>query len=111
MVAVLRHKALDILRRVRPAMAAPDDDSAAMADESPGAFELVAQTQEAARVLRCLGSLEEGPRRSITLAYYDGLTQEEISRRLGTPLGTIKSWVRRGLLQLRGCLAEEGAHA
>jgi RNA polymerase sigma-70 factor (ECF subfamily) len=38
------------------------------------------------------------------LAYYYGLTHEELAQRLGAPLGTVKSWVRRGLLQIKDCL-------
>jgi RNA polymerase sigma-70 factor (ECF subfamily) len=49
------------------------------------------------------GLIEE-QRRSVLLAYYEGYTHSELARRFKAPLGTVKSWVRRGLLQLRDCM-------
>jgi RNA polymerase sigma-70 factor, ECF subfamily len=53
---------------------------------------------------RCLAELEERPRRAILLAYLDGLTRREIAAELAAPLGTVKSWIRRGLERLKRCL-------
>ena len=53
---------------------------------------------------RCLDALEEKQRHSIVLAFVDGLSHAEIALRLAAPLGSVKSWVRRGLLSLRRCL-------
>lgn len=58
----------------------------------------------AATLRSCLERLPESQRKAILLAYYYGLTHEELAARLDSPLGTVKSWVRRGLLQLRDCL-------
>ncbi|HEY1992503.1 MAG TPA: sigma factor-like helix-turn-helix DNA-binding protein, partial [Gammaproteobacteria bacterium] len=52
----------------------------------------------------CMGRLNDGQQRSIKLAYVDGCTHEEIAARLGSPVGTVKSWVRRGLESLKRCL-------
>lgn len=59
---------------------------------------------EARRLDGCLGELEARRRTLIRTAFFEGATYEELARRSGTPLGTIKSWIRRGLLQLRSCL-------
>ncbi|WP_339948823.1 sigma-70 family RNA polymerase sigma factor [uncultured Albimonas sp.] len=56
------------------------------------------------RLAGCLAAIEAAPRRSLLLSYVVGLTQEEIAGRLGRPLGTVKSWMRRALLSLRECL-------
>jgi RNA polymerase sigma-70 factor (ECF subfamily) len=53
---------------------------------------------------RCLGELEDQQRRCVVLAFVDGLTHAEIAERLPAPLGSVKSWVRRGLISLRSCL-------
>lgn len=60
--------------------------------------------QMAISMRACLQQLEENQRKAILFTYYYGMTHEELATRLDAPLGTVKSWVRRGLLQLRGCL-------
>jgi RNA polymerase sigma-70 factor (ECF subfamily) len=58
------------------------------------------------RVRRALAALPDTERRALELAYYQDLTQAEIAERLGAPLGTVKSWCRRGLLELKRTLAD-----
>ena len=103
-LAVLaRNKAIDRLRLRRVATA--DLDAAAETeDESPSAFEVVQQQQDSARLTDCLGELDERPRAMIRAAFLDGATYPELAEREGVPLGTMKSWIRRGLQRLRGCL-------
>lgn len=67
-------------------------------------LEKLEQSDSASRLSDCLEKLSAEQRQSIVLAYYHGLSHGEISRQLEHPLGTIKSWVRRGLSQLKGCL-------
>jgi RNA polymerase sigma factor (sigma-70 family) len=57
---------------------------------------------------QCLEHLSAPQRQSVAMAFYDGLSHAEVAERLREPLGTVKSWVRRALLTLRGCL-ERGA--
>lgn len=57
------------------------------------------------RLKECLGRLDEIKRRGILMAYVGGYTHGEIAGRLSLPLGTAKSWIRRGLLTLRECMA------
>ncbi|MGH8646191.1 MAG: sigma-70 family RNA polymerase sigma factor [Gammaproteobacteria bacterium] len=52
--------------------------------------------------------LAEEQRQTLELAYFEGLTQSQIAARLGAPLGTVKSWVRRGLERMRDTLVENG---
>jgi len=66
-----------------------------------------ASTREtAARVRAALAGLPANERRALELFYYQGLTQAEIAERLGAPLGTVKSWCRRGLLAMRASLGD-----
>jgi RNA polymerase sigma-70 factor (ECF subfamily) len=103
-LAVLaRNQSIDRLRR-RTVASADLDAAADIADESPSAFELVGDAQDADRLNRCLEQLEERARAMIRAAFLDGATYPELAEREGVPLGTMKSWIRRGLLRLRGCL-------
>jgi RNA polymerase sigma-70 factor (ECF subfamily) len=97
-LTVARHVALDRLRRNRSA----DADVEMMAAEDIEAP--VAPEAAAADLDRCLAQLDSMPRQAIMLAYFQGMSHTEIAHRLGAPLGTVKSWLRRGLLQLRDCL-------
>lgn len=59
---------------------------------------------ERRQVRRCMGTLTQLQRESVTLAYYGGLTYREVSERLSLPLGTVKTRLRDGLIRLRDCL-------
>jgi RNA polymerase sigma-70 factor, ECF subfamily len=106
MTAVVRNRALDWLRRPREADLgeAQEEMLANLADDNPGPEELLARSTDAARLARCLQALSDDQRRSITLAFLHGLSHAELAGTLRRPLGTIKTWIRRGLEQLRVCL-------
>lgn len=75
-------------------------------DDSLSAFDLVEQQQQTARLSGCLDQLDEQARRMIRAAFLDGTSYPELAEREGVPLGTMKSWIRRGLQRLRGCLEQ-----
>jgi len=103
LAVMARNKAIDRLRR--RSIASDDLDAAAeIEDAGPSAFELVEGAQDAARLGHCLDELEERARAMIRAAFLDGATYPELAEREGVPLGTMKSWIRRGLQRLRGCL-------
>jgi RNA polymerase sigma-70 factor (ECF subfamily) len=105
MASIVRNRAIDLLRRERPSVSIDDaPGQERWASSEPDPFQATMANAEARRVRDCLERLEDKPRRAIVLAYYDGLTQEELASKLEAPLGTIKSWVRRGLLRLKDCL-------
>ncbi len=66
----------------------------------------LSEEQYSARVRAALGELSDNERRVIEMAYFQGLTQTEIAEDLGAPLGTVKSWCRRGLLTLKQSLGD-----
>ncbi|MGB0954384.1 MAG: sigma-70 family RNA polymerase sigma factor [Panacagrimonas sp.] len=110
LLSIARYRALDQLRARRPETAWPENDSEtdglspalrdASADPSAAAVDLERMSKLAA----CMDELSGDQRNSVLLAYYQGYTHPELAQRLKAPLGTVKSWVRRGLAQLRACL-------
>ena len=109
MTTIVRNRALDALRRTaaaRLASATPLDDApeAELADSGAGPADLAQASQQARALNRCLQRLDYGQREAIVLAYLQDLSHSELSERMHTPLGTVKSWIRRGLERLRACL-------
>ena len=102
LVAVARNTALDHFRRHRREVVGIEDVELAV--EEPAGPNLAVASAERRALQACLEQLEPEPRRCILLAYQGGLTYEEVAARLGRPLGTVKSWVRRSLSRLRLCL-------
>ncbi|MFE0645221.1 ECF RNA polymerase sigma factor SigK [Streptomyces sp. NPDC058877] len=94
--------------RVRSAQAATDREHARAAREHTTAFDEVSEQVEtrleSEQVRRCLRGLTELQRQAVTLAYYRGLTYREVSQTLQTPLPTIKTRMRDGLIRLRDCM-------
>ncbi len=105
LVAIARNRSIDrlrasaVMRRSEPIETAED-----VRDHAPLAAELVEQAEQHARLKTCLGELEERHSAAIRAAFLDGTTYEELAARMSVPLGTMKSWIRRGLLKLRACL-------
>ncbi|HAI47146.1 MAG TPA: RNA polymerase subunit sigma, partial [Stenotrophomonas sp.] len=70
----------------------------------PQPAQVAEQASDRERLEDCLDTLEPRRRSLIRLAFLDGASYEELARRIGSPLGSVKSWIRRGLGQLRVCL-------
>ncbi|MDB5722631.1 MAG: polymerase sigma-70 factor, subfamily [Alphaproteobacteria bacterium] len=103
-LAVLaRNKALDRLR-LRRLATEPIEAAAGIADESPAADILFEASQDRERLATCLDELDERNRTLIRAAFLDGASYPELAECEQVPLGTMKSWIRRSLLRLRGCL-------
>jgi RNA polymerase sigma-70 factor, ECF subfamily len=102
--AIARHAALDLARR-RGREVPSDDPALGDAPVQPEALEAVAATAQGRRLRDCLLALEEKNRRGILLAFVHGLSHAQVAARLDLPLGTVKAWIRRGLMQLRECLS------
>ena len=103
MGAIVRNQAIDMIRRNVHRVTAidPVDELHRLADDAAGPQEIVAQVQQNRALYECLDQLEEKQPQALLLAYFKGMTHEELARYLDKPLGTVKSWVRRGLLRLR----------
>lgn len=102
--AIARNAAIDWVRKhgtlVLP-VADPETPGSAEIDE---AMEAMAEGEERALIFDCLEALPANQQRAIRLAFFDGSSHSELASIMQVPLGTTKSWIRRGLQQLRGCL-------
>jgi len=102
---IARNKAIDRLRQRRPE-GEQIDAALEIPDDRPLATAVIEQQDDARRLAHCLEQLEERSRAMIRAAFLDGASYPELAEREGVPLGTMKSWIRRGLLRLRGCLEQ-----
>ena len=123
---IARNRAIDSLRRAQSqprteSMTLADDDERpdpheALADDSPGPMDLLGRASDRRELTQCMEQLTSPQRQSVALAFFDGLSHAEVAAHLREPLGTVKSWVRRALMTLKGCLDRasmrdtEGAH-
>ncbi|MBT8431253.1 MAG: RNA polymerase subunit sigma, partial [Altererythrobacter sp.] len=80
------------------------DEAAPIADATPLADSLMIDAERSARVHTCLAALDEKQRENIREAFFGGKTYVELAEARDVPLGTMKSWIRRGLAKLKACL-------
>lgn len=107
---IVRSRALDALRKrasSRTGVTQEYDDAMEHGTEGEGNGPLDAAdaSQQAQALHLCLSRLEARQREVVSLAYLRDLSHSELAQQLAIPLGTVKTWVRRGLEQLRGCMA------
>ena len=107
MTSIVRNRALDWLRRPHTETTGEEYDIAVESwqDSAAGPLEQLAAAGDAAQLERCLRQLEAKQRQSIVLAFFHGLSHSELSEHMKEPLGTVKTWVRRGLERLKTCLS------
>jgi RNA polymerase sigma-70 factor, ECF subfamily len=103
--SIARHRAIDRVRALpAAALRAPIELLDEAADPAPSPARQAEAATDKARLDDCLGQLEPRRQTLIRTAFYEGATYEELAQRAGSPLGSVKSWIRRGLLQLKACL-------
>jgi RNA polymerase sigma-70 factor (ECF subfamily) len=102
LLSIVHHRAIDAIRRRRPTTELPErEDVPPPALRLPDVWAEVAAGLDAEAVRRALDALSDVQREAIELAYFGGLTQQEVAARTGAPLGTVKSRMRLGLLAMR----------
>jgi RNA polymerase sigma-70 factor (ECF subfamily) len=110
LLSIVHHRAVDAVRRRRPTVELPDREDVPPAGLTlPDLWPEVAAGLDREAVRSALDTLSVVQREAIELAYFGGLTQQEIAARTDTPLGTVKSRMRLGLLAMRRALVGNGA--
>jgi len=105
MATIARNRALDEVRRIRPVSLEDMPEGFEPAAEEIDPLGARDRSERLTALLDCLKGLDEEKREAILLAYYRGFSREALSQRLRRPVPTIKTWLRRGLAQLRDCLS------
>ena len=114
LTSIARNRAIDSLRRtntqpqLQTNFSNPDNEDSdvydTVADDAPGPLDLLSRASDARALATCMQGLSAQQRQSVALAFFDGLSHAEVAETMREPLGTVKSWVRRALMTLKGCL-------
>ena len=107
---IVRSRGLDLLRRrasQRSHLTQDIDETMAdtLANDTPSPMDTAQASEQAWALHQCLQKLENRQREVVSLSYMRDLSQSELATQLKLPLGTVKTWIRRGLEQLRTCMA------
>jgi RNA polymerase sigma-70 factor, ECF subfamily len=104
MVAIARNRAIDLLRKKSELSIEEESDAMDVAAETPDPLAERVLSDELKRLLACLGKLDPDRQRLVLLAYYSGSSREQIAAQFNKPVNTIKTWLRRSLIEIRECL-------
>ena len=106
MVAMARNRAIDIVRKRGEVSIEEEPDAQNVAADGPAPLARREMTEELKRLLACLGKLDPEKQRIVLLAYYSGWSREQLAAKLDIPVNTIKTWLRRSLLEIRECMGK-----
>lgn len=104
MAAIARNRALDEVRRRQPQFSSDESGILEIVDSGKSPSDQLEISDELRRLENCFEGLDEERRAAIKLAYLDGFSRKELADKFDQPIGTIKTWLHRGLKQLRDCL-------
>lgn len=116
LVTIVRNRAFDLLRTPAAKVMAVELDADLLGDglmaeiledregSADGAFDALARGEDSRALAACLAQLEALHRQAVALAFYHDLSHSEVAAQLALPIGTIKTWIRRGLQKLHVCL-------
>jgi RNA polymerase sigma-70 factor, ECF subfamily len=104
MVAMARNRAIDIVRKRGDVSIDEEPDAPEPTAEAPPPLARREMTAELKRLLSCLGRLDPEKQRIVLLAYYSGWSRDQLAVKLDIPVNTIKTWLRRSLLEIRECM-------
>jgi RNA polymerase sigma-70 factor (ECF subfamily) len=104
MVAIARNRAIDLLRKKAEISIEEVPEVMDVAADTPEPLAAREMTEELRRLLACIGRLDAERRKLVLLAYYNGFSREQLAKQFGKPVNSIKTWLRRSLIEIRACL-------
>lgn len=106
LATIARNTSIDKKRSTGRWNMVSDDILEQKPSDEQGALDNMLAQEGSMEIMKCLDTLDKRQSDVIRTAFFEGLSYNEIAQNLDTPLGTIKSWVRRGLMKLKGCLGD-----
>ncbi len=104
MVSIARNRAIDLVRKRGEASLEDEPQALEIAADTPDPLARLEMNEELKRLLGCVGKLEPERQRLVLLAYYNGWSREQLAAKFDTPVNTVKTWLRRSMLEIRECL-------
>ncbi len=104
LVAMARNRSIDKLRARGGRVMAGVEEAEALPDSAPLASTLVETDEDRLRLNGCIDQLDPKQAGAVRTAFFEGVTYDALAQKIGVPLGTMKSWIRRSLISLRACL-------
>jgi RNA polymerase sigma-70 factor (ECF subfamily) len=104
MATIARNRAIDLVRKRSEASIEEEPEAMDVAADLPNPLAAREMSEDLQRLMRCVEKLEPDRQQLVMLAYYNGLSREQLAAKLAKPVNTIKTWLRRSLIEIRDCL-------
>jgi RNA polymerase sigma-70 factor (ECF subfamily) len=104
MVAIARNRAIDLIRKRVDISLEEVPEVLDVAADTPDPLAAREMSEELKRLLACIGRLDADRRKLVLLAYYNGWSREQLAKEFDKPVNSIKTWLRRSLIEIRSCL-------
>ncbi|MBI3699572.1 MAG: sigma-70 family RNA polymerase sigma factor [Afipia sp.] len=104
MVSIARNRAIDVVRKRTETSIEEEPAAMEVASDTPEPLARREMTEELKRILECVGQLDPERQKLVLLAYYNGWSREQLAEKFDTPLNTVKTWLRRSMIEIRECL-------
>lgn len=104
MASIARNRAIDVVRKKGETSIEEEPSAMDVAADTPDPLARREMTEELRRLLECVGQLEPERQKLVLLAYYNGWSREQLAAKFEKPVNTVKTWLRRSLLDVRACL-------
>ena len=104
MTSIARNRAIDVVRKKGELSIEEEPDAMEVAADSPDPLARREMSEELRRLLECIGRLEPDRQKLVLMAYYNGWSREQLAEQFASPVNTIKTWLRRAMLDIRECL-------
>src|SRR3979411_1513041 len=108
MASIARNRAIEVVRKRTELSIEEEPTAIEVAADSPDPLTRREMTEELKRLLECVGRLEPDRQKLVLLAYYNGWSREQLAAKFETPGNTVKTWLRRSMMDMRGDLGCSG---